>query len=418
MKAIIVSPYYPNIWEPIGVGYIVSYCKKNFQGDLDFQTFQGNFDSDDVIIAEGIKCDVVGFSCTSPTFAPGLRLAKKIKELNPNVRTVFGGWHITALGEKCLEPGMDQIVLGEGEMAFLDILNGNTDKVVRGTKMGFQDLPWPDRTIMKNIRTVELCESMNGRRTASFQGNRVCPVSCVFCSEKIMTGRFNRATNPIRSRDAVDICDEVENAVKLLNLNYFKFVDATFDISEKFVVDFCEEKIRRGLNTEWEALIHASFVTEKMIEMLKKSNCNQINVGCESGSPKILAQVGKGVKVEVIKKVFKWAKDYGINRRSFFILGMPEETREDLKLTEDLIDEIQPDFVGFTILCPYPGSSLYIHDKHKDIPWEKTDEYSNDFWETKHFTNAELKENQKYMVEKYKHIMCERQSIEQTPVSQ
>lgn len=409
MKISFIQPYYKNTWEPIGIGYLVSYCRDNFKGDLEINCFHGNFDSDEEIITGCSDSDYIAFSCTSPTFSHGLRLSRAIKKVNKKAKSIFGGWHVTALKEHCLVDGVDQIVVGEGEKALLDILNGNDQKIIYGERIGWDELSYPDRDIIKTIRTVDLCESMNGRRTASFQSNRVCPVSCVFCAEKIMTGRFNRKKNPIRSRTAKDVCDEIEIVVDKLNLDYFKFVDATFDISEDFVVDFCKEKIKRGINTEWEALIHASFVTEKMIEYLKKSNCNQINVGCESGSPKILGQVGKGVKVDVIKKVFSWGKDYDINRRSFFILGMPEENEEDIKLTEDLIDEIEPDFVGFTILCPYPGSALYDHEKYKDIDWENTDEYSNDFWRNKNFTNQELKSIQSRLIEKYQGIMCERQ---------
>ena len=95
-----------------------------------------------------------------------------------------------------------------------------------------------------------------------------------------------------------------------------------------------------------------------------------------------------------IKNVFAWAKKYGVERRGFFLFGMPNETRADLLLTEQLIDEIRPDVVGFTILCPYPGTNLYDPALHKDVNWETADEYSNNFWFTEHFTNIELKAQQ------------------------
>ena len=88
---------------------------------------------------------------------------------------------------------------------------------------------------------------------------------------------------------------------------------------------------------------------------------------------------------------------------------MPNETREDLIMTEDLIDIIKPDVVGFTILCPYPGTDLYEHDKHKNTDWETMDEYTNDFWSTEHFTNIELKAHQAYFKTKYDLLLCERQ---------
>ena len=411
MKVVFVQPYYENIWESIGLGYIISYCKENFNGVLDIEFFQGNFDKDEIIIQAGINSDLIAFSCTSPAWSHALKIAKGVKEINPEVRTVFGGWHITALPNECLkEDVVDQVIVGEGEIAMLDILNGNNSPLVLGEKIGFQNLPWPDRESIKNIRTVDLCELMNGKRITSFQSNRVCPVSCSFCAEDIMTGKFNRKTNPIRSRDPKDVCDEIDYVIKKYNLNYFKFVDATFDISDEFVLNFCEEKITRGIDTEWECLVHASFIREeKTFKWLKKANCNQINVGVETGSDKIQKDIGKGINWKSTKKVFDLAKKYNIERRAFFILGMPNETKEDIKLTEKWIDEVKPDVVGFTILCPYPGSEHYDHKKYKDIDWSVTDEYSNDFWHSKHHTNQELKDWQSYLKNKYDKLLCERQ---------
>jgi radical SAM superfamily enzyme YgiQ (UPF0313 family) len=107
--------------------------------------------------------------------------------------------------------------------------------------------------------------------------------------------------------------------------------------------------------------------------------------------------------------VFKWAEEYGIKRRAFFLIGMPDETDEDIDYTIELIDEIGPDVVGFTILAPYPGSDYYNPGLHKDVDWSKVDEYSNDIWSTAHFTNSDLKDTQAYLKDRYKHLLCERQ---------
>lgn len=226
-----------------------------------------------------------------------------------------------------------------------------------------------------------------------------------------MTGKYNRVHNPIRSRDFNDIIEEIKAVRDEYNIDYFKFVDATFDVSAELVVQFCMYKIALGLTLEWECNIHPGFVQNEVVfEWLKKANCNQINIGCESGSPKILKKVGKGTSLGQLENVFKWAREYGIKRRGYFILGMPGETQWDIKMTEDLIDKVDPDVVGFTILCPYPGCSLYDHKYHKNIDWSKTDEYSNDFWGTEYHTNFQIKWYQAQLMEKYKDKLCERQS--------
>lgn len=413
MKVVFIQPYYENIWESLGIAYIAAYCKKHFQGELSLSFFQSNFDDDVFIIQEASQADIVGFSCTTPTFGHGVRLSREIKKINPNVWSVFGGWHVTALQIKSLQAGIDQIVVGEGEKAFLDILNGLRERVVWGVKLSWNQLEWPDREIIQQNRTLDLCQQMMGKRVGSFQANRGCPFDCAFCSETIMTGKHHRKTNPIRTRSPRDICDEITVVRDTYHIDYFKFVDGTFDTSPEFVIAFCQEKMARKdlASLPWEILVHASLATEDMFAWLEKSQCYQCNIGVESGSNAILKDIRKGLNQDIIRRVFTWGKKYHIKRRSFFLLGMPNETENDIKITENLIDEIQPDVVGFTILCPYPGSDFYDHDRFKEIDWSTADEYSNNFWETQHFSNAQLKEKQTYLTNKYNNLLCYRQSV-------
>ena len=297
---------------------------------------------------------------------------------------------------------IDQMIVGEGEKAFLELLNGNRDRIVFSKSLGFEELFWPDRDLIMNYRTVDLCEQMIGKRITSFQANRVCPFRCTFCSERVMTGNFHRKNNPIRTRDVRDLMDEIEYVIAKYKLDFFKFADATFDTSTEFVINFCEEKIRRGNNIEWECLIHAGLAEKEMFTSLKHSNCNQVDVGCESGSKKVLREMRKGTTPDQTAKVFEWAREVGIKRRAFFLIGMPSETEEDIELTEKFIEKINPDVLGVTILCPYPGSDLYNHNLMKDVNWSEADEYSNDFWRTDHFTNNDLKNIQKRLTTKSK----------------
>lgn len=412
MKITMIQGRYENVWEALGLGYIIAYVKKHYKSELEINFFQGKFDSDDDIILGSKDSDIVAFSCTSPAYAHGLSMAGLIKHLNPKVHTVFGGWHPTALPREVIkEDCVDQVIVGEGEYAMRLILSGYRGMpVVFGEKLPPEELPWPDREAIKNERTIDLCESMNGKRTASFQMNRGCKVHCKFCAEQGMTGKYNKVTNPIRSRTNDDVLDEINHVHANYNIDYFKFVDATFDINPEQVIDFCAAKIERENEIEWEANIHPRFIQkEEVFAWLKESNCNQINIGVESGSPGILKDIGKGTRIEHIKNVFKWARKYGIKRRGFFLLGMPNEQYEDMKLTEELIDEIEPDVVGFTILCPYPGSDFYDPEKHKDVDWSATDEYSNDFWRTEYYSNSEIKGEQKILMAMHNDKLCERQ---------
>lgn len=411
MKVTFIQPYYHNVWEALGIGYLISYLKEYTTKEVDINFFQGNFDHTEDIIKGSLDSDIVFFSCTSPAYRHGLYMANRIRIVNPKARIVFGGWHATAIPYDVIrEECVDQVVTGEGEQAVVDIVNGNRSTLVQGGVMRTVDLPWPDRQAIKNDRTISLCKTMNDKRTASFQLNRGCKVHCKFCSEVKMTGKYNRESNPIRTRAYHDLLDEIMCVDLEYNLDYFKFVDATFDKNIDTVKDFCYYKDSRGDRLKWECNIHPGFVQdESVFEYLAMADCDQINVGVESGSPKILNAIGKGTSVESIKNVFKWAEKYNIKRRAFFLIGMPQENQQDLRMTEELIDEIEPDVVGFTLLAPYPGTDYYNSSFYRDVDWSRVDEYSNDIWDTA-YTNHQLKLIQKYFTDKYSHLLCERQA--------
>lgn len=395
MKVTFISPKYHNFWEPVGIGYIISYCKTNYSGKLKISYFHESFDNATDILNEAVKSDVVGITCTTPTYSSAIGFAKFIKWKNKNVRIVLGGWHPTVVGK--IESGyVDQIVVGEGEEAFLNILNGNTDKVVYGKMLEFKDLFWPDRPKINEGRHLDYCFDNFGERIASFQSIRGCRMKCKMCAEQLMSH------NNLRLRDPQDTMNEIECVSKMWGIDRFKFLDATWALSEDYVTSFCDEKLRRDNKLPWEAMVHAGFVTENMLRIMKQANCDIIMVGVESGSQQLLNEMGKGLTIEKIKKVFEWGRKYNLQRRAFFILGMPNETPETVFQTLQLAEEIDPDVFGMTILCPYPGTQYYDPIKHKDVDWSQADEYSNDFWGTKNFTNADLKRIQKSFAERFK----------------
>jgi len=417
MKVTLIQPRYFNIWEALGLGYIGAYVAAHAPRPLTLDFFQGFFDSDETIVRGAADSDIVGFSCTSPAFAHGARLARQIKAINPGAWTVFGGFHPSAVPEDCLEtPGVDQVICGEGERGLLDTVLGNRERLVKSSPVDdVNALPFPDRELIRNERDIDLAHRYTGKRMTSFQSCRVCPLRCVFCAERIVTGVFSRTANPVRVVTPGRLLDEIESVARRYRLDHFKFVDATWNTSVEKVIAFCQEKVARGFTLPWEANVHAAFTSREMFRWMKEANCVQINVGCESGSPKVLRDMKKGISVEKITQVFEWGREFGIERRGYFILGLPTETEDDIRLTEQLVEHIDPDVFGVTIVCPYPGTDLYDPQRHHHTDWSRTDEYSNDFWSTGHLSNAELKRWQKRLTEKFRDRLAWHHTVMERP---
>lgn len=402
MKVILIHGKYFNSWEALGLAYIGAYLKAHAK-DIEIGFYQGCFDDDETIITGCQDADIVAFSCTTPTFPHTVKIAKSLKQINPAIHTVVGGYHPSAITQDCLVDGIDQVVVGEGEVAMVDIVRGNRNKVIQGRPMEFTELPWPDRKLIKNERNIQVAYNDNKKRITSFQSHRACPFKCKYCADGFNKVLYGNAKNVVvRYRPVNDLLDEMQEVSNSYKLNLLKFSDSTWNTSVNWVNDFCREKIRRGFSVPFYPNIHAGMCTEEMFQLMAEANCYEIAVGVESGSPKILKQIGKGTTVEKIKKSVEWAKKAGILARGYFILGMPDETEEDIKMTEILAEELDLDEYGFTILCPYPGTQMYDSGKYKSVDWENADEYSNDFWQPNNLSNQQLKNWQQYLIKKFK----------------
>jgi radical SAM superfamily enzyme YgiQ (UPF0313 family) len=405
MKVTLIHGKYFNSWEALGLGYIGAYLQKHFC-DLELNFFQGCFDDEASIIKGAQDSHIVAYSCTTPTFNYLINIAKLLKEINPQIKNVIGGYHPSAVPHSCLVPEIDHVVVGEGESALEEIIKGGAEKIIKGKKLAFNQLPWPDRKLIKNERNIEIAYKENHKRITSFHSHRGCPFMCRFCADgfnKVLYGK-----GKIRHREVPDLLDEMEAVSKEYKLDLMKFSDPTWNIDVKWVMEFCRQKIRRGFSIPFYPNIHAATCTEEMFQLMAEANCYEVAIGIESGSPKILRQIGKGTTVPKIKQSVSWAQKAGILVRGYFLLGMPNETLEDIQLTDKLAEELNLDEYGFTILCPYPGTQMYDEEKFKAVDWEKADEYSNDFWQSNFLSNSMLKEYQHYFINKYKNKLTSR----------
>lgn len=407
MKIVLVQPKSFHTWEALNIGYLASYLKAHGYTDVDF--YSGFFDSDEEIIQGCRGADLIGFSCTSPQFNHGLALARRVK--TPDNYIVFGGFHSSALPQDVLEhPCIDAVVAGEGEEAFLDIARGNRERIVR--KPMIQDLdsiPFPDRKVMKQERNLQRSLELHGRRIAAIFSTRGCPFRCTFCASHAVWTRTQRQRSP------ENVMEEFLQVVRDCRADFITFADDEVGIKPETIMEFSELKVRKGEKTPWGCNVVASTLTHEMLKVMRAANCQELWIGVESGSPRIMKDTRKPISVDRVKKAFRMAKDLGFVRRAYFLLGMPGESHEDIRLSEALIDEIEPDVVGFTILAPYPGTAYYNPELHKDVDWSQVDEYQNELTSTRFLSNEDLRREQDRLVEKYRRILTFRQKKAEEP---
>ena len=85
-------------------------------------------------------------------------------------------------------------------------------------------------------------------------------------------------------------------------------------------------------------------VDEEMLFKLRKAGCERIHYGVEAGTDRILKVLKKGITLEQVREVFRLTRKAGISTLAYFMIGSPNETREDIVETIKLAKELDPDF--------------------------------------------------------------------------
>ena len=105
--------------------------------------------------------------------------------------------------------------------------------------------------------------------------------------------------------------------------------------------------------------------------MMKRSGCIRLKTGIESGSDKILKRVQKGINVKKIKEVVKMIKESDISLTTYFMIGFPGETDDDIKKTIKLADEIRSDYNSLSVVAPYYGTQVYSDLEKEGFDFDK-----------------------------------------------
>jgi len=165
--------------------------------------------------------------------------------------------------------------------------------------------------------------------------------------------------NRVRLRDPVLVVNEVEDCIKNYGTEYINFVDDTFMVNARRVIELCEEITRRKLEFSWQCFTRADTIEEGLLRAMKEAGCKQISVGVESGNQEILDKAGKGIKLAQYVRAYELLGKVGFEKRGSFILGLPYDTAKTLRETIDFAKKLKLDRAFFNICTPYPGTQLF-----------------------------------------------------------
>jgi radical SAM superfamily enzyme YgiQ (UPF0313 family) len=293
--------------------------------------------------------DMVGFSAQCTTFPGVVQIARRLKALRKDLLIVVGGHNASFVDERTLAsfPWIDAVVRGEGETTFRELVEAwEGDRDLRGVegltfRKGSQVLRNPDRDLIPDLNTLPLPDyslvpSFSAYRDACgiprsiaiLEVGRGCPHRCVYCSESRLWRRRTRTFSVDR------LVREMEGLHARHGAECFLLAYDQFTADRAFVEDFCRRVISSGLNRlPWYCISRLDTVDAPLLRLMREAGCESMCYGIDSGSKRTLAFIRKHIDESILYQRVRETTDQGMVPTLSFVIGFPEEEREDIDAT-------------------------------------------------------------------------------------
>ena len=395
------QPGRDEIYPPLGITILGAILE---QGGHEVRLFDDSLRSEEELRQAMIWAEAVGISVLTPNAPRGRELGQMARGLGRFV--VLGGPHPTTNPEFFLEAGAaDVCVQGEGDESLPELLEHWREPArwseVRGiTYLEHGSLhATPRRPLVSDLDPLpfpayhlwDIGEYMRHMVNPAVPAvtSRGCPFACTFCDAE-MTPRQYRSMSVERTVDLIEHILETYDPPQVM------FFDDLFTIQRKRVIALCKEIVRRDLSFEWHCESRVDTMDYEMLRWMVKAGCVKVAYGLESGSPRMLTTMKKGVKPEKILAGAKLNRQLGMNFKFFILYGFPEEQAEDHRITEQIIRDTRPDAMWVGLIQPIPGTDFYEQVKPDllvDISevefnyWHAVEAFKHPIW-----SHAELNE--------------------------
>jgi anaerobic magnesium-protoporphyrin IX monomethyl ester cyclase len=274
-----------------------------------------------------------------------------------------------------LAAGADFVLLGEAELTLKELIeNLGAGETRFGHVLGLafktpegEIVRTPGRPVIKELDTLpdpawDLVDIESYRRiwirhhgyfSLNIATTRGCPYKCNWCAKPIYGNRYN-------SRSPERVAAELEMLTKSYGASHLWVCDDIFGLKPGWVQSFRDEVRTRGLRFGYKIQSRVDLLLqEDNIDALAASGLEEVWVGAESGSQKILDAMDKGTQVEEIEQATRLLQRKGIRVAFFLQFGYLGETDEDIRKTLQMVYRLMPDDIGVSVSYPLPGTKFY-----------------------------------------------------------
>jgi anaerobic magnesium-protoporphyrin IX monomethyl ester cyclase len=325
--------------------------------------------------------DIIGFSVVTNQWPLAKKLAAWARKAT-RAPLICGGIHTMAAAEEVLQSGgFDYIMRGEAEEALAEFV----DKIDRGAdvsavkNLGFvrngnvhlnplRPLPDLAKLPFKDYEIFDfqnIIDAKNG--WVGLMASRGCPFSCTYCFNHQLVSRYRddlqcsfKGLDYIRHFPVEQMMKEIEYLLgEYQNISMFILDDDLFTFYRQYVEQFCRA-YQKISSLPFVVNAHVGFFDRRRAGCLADAGCKIVKFGVESGSERIRRRIlQRRMTNEKIVTAIETAHHHGLHTSVFLMIGLPDETHEDVMATIRLMARAKPGRYRWSFFFPYPGTKAY-----------------------------------------------------------
>jgi anaerobic magnesium-protoporphyrin IX monomethyl ester cyclase len=331
--------------------------------------------------------DMIGFSATTAAFLDAYDICRRVKDIKSDIKTVFGGVHVSWGKDKLLKqfPAIDYIIAGEGEIPLKKLADGiplkeierlyfrDNETIISGDSQSalcnLDDLPFPAYDLLDGFPRKYLMPlfSYPKHPGANIISSRGCVYECPYCDRSVF-GKSFRWNSPEYTYEQMLWLN------KDFGVRHFNFYDDLFTLNKGRVEKLCSLLSEKRLPVTFNCIVRAGHIDKELTGLLKRGNCWMVSIGIESGDPAILAMEKQGLTIEKIRQDVEQLHASGLWVKGLFMSGFPSETVDSIVKTREFAMSLPLKDANLTVFTPFPGSPIYSEIEKSgtfDNDWEK-----------------------------------------------
>ncbi|MBS1630436.1 MAG: B12-binding domain-containing radical SAM protein [Bacteroidetes bacterium] len=291
-----------------------------------------------------------------------------------------------------LMQGADFILLGEAEQTLLELCNQiRNQKVLADTISGLaycagsQICRTTPRPVMRDLDALPFAAwdlvdldayrqawmRSKGYFSINMNTTRGCPFKCNWCAKPIYGNRYH-------ARSPEHVLQELNMLHHHYAFDHIWFCDDIFGLKPGWVAHFATLLKSSGMKIRFKIQSRADLLlNDEQVDALAEAGCETVWMGAESGSQKILDAMNKGITIAQIEEAVAQLKRRKIRTALFLQFGYLGETKDDIRLTLNLLRNLKPEEIGVSISYPLPGTGFYEkvkEDLQRKANWSDSDD--------------------------------------------